>query len=68
MGILSSNSDGDGEGMGTYVKYRGWVRGDRYPPLPIAIPTLYSFTFTLMDVATLYTIYLFNFEFVYVLN
>ncbi|KAH9707793.1 DNA-directed RNA polymerase [Citrus sinensis] len=25
MGILSSNSDGDGEGMGTYVKYRGWV-------------------------------------------
>ena len=40
MGILSNNSDGDGEGMGTYVKYRGWVRGDRSPPLPSPLPSL----------------------------
>ena len=40
MGIILNNSDRDGEGTGTYTKYRGWVRGDWSPPLPSPLPSL----------------------------
>ena len=42
MRILSNNSDGDGEGTGTYAKYRGQVRGDWSPPLPSPLPSLFT--------------------------
>ena len=40
MMILLNNFDGDGEETRTYVKYRGWVRGDWSPPLPSPLPSL----------------------------
>lgn len=40
MGISSSNSNGYGEGMETYAKYRGSVREYQSPPLPFPLPFL----------------------------